>query len=433
MAARVVPAQLAFLAIFCPTLAANDDAFRDQLVFYHSNKATRRHDDDENERLRQIGLAQGMIDFARSFSDGEPVDHVDTEKSRIVMHELEKDWWVLAVMSRPFLPHALRSNALLVNRPDASPCCPHRPFITTMLFESRTATLSYPAFYRHLHSYLAPLHKPLTISTSPNRVAARIAASANPYSTTAGGSGPNTQPIYDLIYDPLHLTVHSSIPNIPEPGTAGAEGLGTANGATNGPCWTRVEALNVHSQILATLGSARRVPNDIERTAKTSRGWWLVWMRLPPSESVTDSMATPTSPAIPASEGRYLSGKPSASSLKHLSPSKSGHEPEEEDSVSTQLPVSHTVTDSRNILTATLREALLVRRSREAGPPNIRNIRHGGGASGSGSSLWRLGLGGGSSTAATGGSTAGWGPRGLAEGVGIDARKYIEGLLSLSR
>ncbi|KAL0263498.1 hypothetical protein SLS55_002478 [Diplodia seriata] len=91
MAARVVPAQLAFLAIFCPTLAANDDAFRDQLVFYHSNKATRRHDDDENERLRQIGLAQGMIDFARSFSDGEPVDHVDTEKSRIVMHELEKD------------------------------------------------------------------------------------------------------------------------------------------------------------------------------------------------------------------------------------------------------------------------------------------------------------------------------------------------------
>lgn len=39
----------------------------------------------------------------RSFSDGEPVDHVDTEKSRIVMHELEKDWWILAVMSRPSL------------------------------------------------------------------------------------------------------------------------------------------------------------------------------------------------------------------------------------------------------------------------------------------------------------------------------------------
>lgn len=69
MAARVVPAQLAFLAIFCPSLADSDDAFRDQLVFYHSNKAARRNDDDqhgdENERLRQIGLAQGMIGFAR--------------------------------------------------------------------------------------------------------------------------------------------------------------------------------------------------------------------------------------------------------------------------------------------------------------------------------------------------------------------------------
>ncbi|KAL1639671.1 hypothetical protein SLS58_007730 [Diplodia intermedia] len=110
MAARVVPAQLAFLALFCPTLAANDDAFRDQLVFYHSNKATRRHDDDENERLRQIGLAQGMIDFARSFSDGEPVDHVDTEKSRIVMHELEKDWWVLASIDLTRLPVAPSSS-----------------------------------------------------------------------------------------------------------------------------------------------------------------------------------------------------------------------------------------------------------------------------------------------------------------------------------
>ncbi|KAF4544679.1 Vacuolar fusion protein [Lasiodiplodia theobromae] len=112
MAARVVPAQLAFLAIFSPALAANDDAFRDQLVFYHSNKTTRRHDDegDENERLRQIGLAQGMVDFARSFSDGEPVDHVDTEKSRIVMHELEKDWWILASIDLTRLPAAPSSS-----------------------------------------------------------------------------------------------------------------------------------------------------------------------------------------------------------------------------------------------------------------------------------------------------------------------------------
>lgn len=301
-----------------------------------------------------------------------------------------------------------------------------------MLFEARTATLSYPAFYRHLHSYLAPLHKPLTISTSPNRVAARIAASSNPYTTTAGGAGPNVQPIYDLIYDPLHLTVHSSIPNIPEPGTASAEGLSTGSSSTNGPQWTRVEALNVHSQILATLGSARRAPNDIERTAKTSRGWWLVWMRLPPSQTLPDSMAMATSPALPASEGGDLSKKASVSSLKQQSSSSSRNDHDEE-AISTKLPDHPILAESQNLPTATLREALLIRRSREAGPPNIRNSRHGGGVSASGSSLWRLGLGSASNTATTGGAAAGWGPRGLAEGVGIDARRYVEGLLSLSR
>jgi hypothetical protein len=33
----------------------------------------------------------------RTFSGGRAVDSVDTEKSRIVMHELEPGWWVLAV------------------------------------------------------------------------------------------------------------------------------------------------------------------------------------------------------------------------------------------------------------------------------------------------------------------------------------------------
>ena len=33
----------------------------------------------------------------RSFSQGQPVDSIETEKSRIVLCELETDWWVLAV------------------------------------------------------------------------------------------------------------------------------------------------------------------------------------------------------------------------------------------------------------------------------------------------------------------------------------------------
>lgn len=77
MAAKVVPAQLAFLAIYCPSLASSDDTFRDQLLFYFSKPAKSQRDanggagadeaarNDEHTRLRQIGLAQGMVDFAR--------------------------------------------------------------------------------------------------------------------------------------------------------------------------------------------------------------------------------------------------------------------------------------------------------------------------------------------------------------------------------
>jgi hypothetical protein len=53
--------------------------------------------EQKNEQLRQIGLAQGMVEFGRSFSDGRAVDTVQTEKSRIILHELESGWWILAV------------------------------------------------------------------------------------------------------------------------------------------------------------------------------------------------------------------------------------------------------------------------------------------------------------------------------------------------
>jgi hypothetical protein len=79
---RVVPARLAFLAIYNPALGPTDETFQDQLVFYYSRVATEaravakknaRSDNvgeealrqEENEKLRQIGLAQGMVDFAK--------------------------------------------------------------------------------------------------------------------------------------------------------------------------------------------------------------------------------------------------------------------------------------------------------------------------------------------------------------------------------
>jgi len=74
---RVIPAQLDFLAIYNPTLSKSDETERDQLVYYFSRRSRQQDrqarpkdkspqvEDEYGERLRQIGLAQGMVNFAK--------------------------------------------------------------------------------------------------------------------------------------------------------------------------------------------------------------------------------------------------------------------------------------------------------------------------------------------------------------------------------
>lgn len=111
----IVPAQLGFLAIFNPTLSTTDETLDDQIVYYASvnTQAQKKRQrsrakptdsisaEERNERLRQIGLAQGMVEFGRGFSGGHTVDTIDTEKSRVILRELEPGWWILAVRRTP--------------------------------------------------------------------------------------------------------------------------------------------------------------------------------------------------------------------------------------------------------------------------------------------------------------------------------------------
>ncbi|MCJ1243429.1 hypothetical protein MMC30_000626 [Trapelia coarctata] len=221
-----------------------------------------------------------------------------------------------------------------------------QPFIFTFLFELQTESLSMSSFYRSLHHQLGPLQRPLLVSTAPSKVYERLWEAADPKSTSPITSA---QPIYDLVYDPSNLTIHTTIPSIPDSGTPAAEGLEPTDAA-----WTRIEALNVHSQILNTYISTRRHLSELESTCKTNRGWWVVWMRLP------------------------------------LAPL------------------------TQHIGVNSFREAFLIRKASDYKAPAARKA----------SSRFGLGSSEGSS---------GWGPAKLAEGIGIDTKRYIEGLLSLNR
>ncbi|CAM1500795.1 Fc.00g099570.m01.CDS01 [Cosmosporella sp. VM-42] len=130
----------------------------------------------------------------------------------------------------------------------------NRPFIFTFLFQLRTDSLAWDALYRSLHYQLAPLRKPLLQSTKyrPDR----------PISDAAGSNN-----IYDLIWDPNNLTVHCSIPNIPD------------NYIDPSP-WSHPDALNTHLHLLTIHATTRPKYTALERTQKTNRGWWIVWARL---------------------------------------------------------------------------------------------------------------------------------------------------------
>jgi hypothetical protein len=172
----------------------------------------------------------------------------------------------------------------------------NKPFIFVFLFDLRTDSLAWDALYRSLHYQLSPLRKPLLASTQyrPER----------PNSGTGTGSSPG---IDDLVWNPLDLTVHSTIPNIPGSvyGDIAAE-----------KHWSRADAVSTHLHIIHIFGTTRSASNlDIERTQKTSRGWWVVWTRLierPPapqsSSSARDSPSTTAPPSPSAASGEPSGG-----------------------------------------------------------------------------------------------------------------------------
>lgn len=306
----------------------------------------------------------------------------------------------------------------------------HQPFVFVFLFHLHTTSLGMPGFYRKIHHTLGPLQKSLLRSTDIDRWRQRVkeALDPGPLSSTgesdaeaAKGVARGVPELYDFIFDPDKLTIRTSVPNIPIPGSLAAEGLhrsqrhrpvtvsgswytlgipfgsNPASGAASpaGPgglvksAWTRIEALSVHSHLLNLWASTRepRVeywhaqpkPDEKERSVKTSRGWWVVWMRVEPQDHDEDE-ATMTGKApkeaflVRRALQEYQSGR-DTSGTRHESRSTSGR--------------------------WLLREQ-----------PRSREVS---------------GL---ASTSATGGDSTT--AKGVGQGVGVDARRWVEGLIRLS-
>jgi len=84
---------------------------------------------------------------------------------------------------------------------------------------------------------------------------------------------PILKPPYDILYNPKTRTIHCTLPPIPEPAL---EPVNPGAGAG----WTRADAFHVHALILGILGETGGDISERERSVRSTKGWWVNWMRL---------------------------------------------------------------------------------------------------------------------------------------------------------
>jgi hypothetical protein len=290
----------------------------------------------------------------------------------------------------------------------------HRPFIYVLLFNPSAPSLMIPSFYQHLHTFLSPLRDLLNRSTGSVIGGMRRKGSLFGIPTTPGDSKQTDldieKAIYEVLYDEGSLTTISSVPNIPRPlslsGPGDAEVSYPKSDADCPPGWTRAEALNVHCAILDILASNRLSSSDdpssnlaggaIERSVKTSRGWWVVWGQLRNALGTADSAhdITPT--------------KATSSGWLHTLNKQSAADAASQDYFSQQHSAS----------TESHAQVILIRRAQNVDSKGKARVTSGLG--------WNLSLGGAASEAGKMLDASRF-------GIGFDARKYMEGIVRLGR
>ncbi|KAH6631191.1 hypothetical protein B0J18DRAFT_394901 [Chaetomium sp. MPI-SDFR-AT-0129] len=288
----------------------------------------------------------------------------------------------------------------------------HRPFIYILLFGPDTTTSTpWVDLAKILSTQLTPLHKPLLHSTAYRPEKPNHAGTGVPQQPSRRGSSSSSggSELYDLVFDPQTLTIHSTIPNIPDPFIPAPHTTNPASilappplvphpSAAASAAWTRAEALSTHAQILSMAATTRHHDDGadgddtagmVELTCKTSRGWWVVWSRV----------------AEEKRRGSTVDGDGNEDWDRDGDASGDG-------SLGAAGPVL-----------AAGKEIFLIRRASDHhGPGGLRGV---------GSSYAGVGGGG----VGVGGASGGWadGASRLAQGIGVDTRRYIEGLLSLNR
>ncbi|KAF9416916.1 hypothetical protein BGZ94_010081, partial [Podila epigama] len=85
----ITPPSLGHFCIYNTEFGPTDETQHEQLLCYIARKTV-----SMDAKMRNIGLAQGLVNFARIFSPDAPCDNVHSQKNRLVFYEPEPNYWM---------------------------------------------------------------------------------------------------------------------------------------------------------------------------------------------------------------------------------------------------------------------------------------------------------------------------------------------------
>ncbi|KAE8284419.1 Vacuolar fusion protein CCZ1-like protein [Larimichthys crocea] len=93
---QYTPSLLSFF-IYNPTFGPREGEEEKKILFYHPS------DVEKNEKIRNVGLCEAIVQFTRTFCPTKPAKSLHTQKNRQFFFEAEDNFWIVMVVRNPMI------------------------------------------------------------------------------------------------------------------------------------------------------------------------------------------------------------------------------------------------------------------------------------------------------------------------------------------
>ncbi|KAI7872470.1 hypothetical protein BDF14DRAFT_1873141 [Spinellus fusiger] len=96
---------LSYFCVYNPSLGTTEENTKDQILYYTAKKVV-----PADIKMRQVGLAQALVNFASAFSASKPAQNVHTQKNRMVFLQPEPGFWMYMCVELGILKRHIRDS-----------------------------------------------------------------------------------------------------------------------------------------------------------------------------------------------------------------------------------------------------------------------------------------------------------------------------------